>query len=275
MADYASAIGKIVELTNPPVVQAVGEDYVKEGYRRAVKPTAELVALLNEQDIESAKLKHEQSTLKAKLDFNAVKPFERITTLSSLREMLKAEVKRGAAAFPYFVNVVEYNTVMVCGSYEIDCSRKNLYTTVADNESFDFKSQPLEQAIITLQSRYVNSGDVGYIIELCSRVSKQAEVTSEDNGITQRVQATKGIAMKANETVRNRVKLSPFRTFMEVEQPESEYLLRLSEQRDEIYVSLIESDGGAWKLTAKANIAEYLKKNLSKLIEERKVIVLQ
>ena len=147
MADYANAIDKIVQLNNPPVVKADGEDYIKDGYNRAVKPTDKLIKLQNEHEIEGAKLA-----------FNAVKTFDKLTTLSSLCEMLKAEVNRGVAAFPYFVNVADYNAVAVYGSYEVNNSRKTLYVTVADNEDFDFKSQPLEQAIITLQSRYVNGG---------------------------------------------------------------------------------------------------------------------
>jgi hypothetical protein len=279
MADYAQAIDKIAELSRPAVVKADGEEYITSGYHRAVKPTEEYIALLNEQEIERMKLRHEQDLLALELKFNEQRPFTQISSLSSLCEMLKAEIEREPAALPYFVGVDEYNAINVYGSYEADFSRRHIYSAKADNKNFDFGTQPLEQAIITLQSRYENSGDIEYVIELCSRISKQAEVTTEDNGVTQRVQTNQGISLKKNENVRNRVLLSPFRTFMEVTQHASEHLLRLADGKsngaDTVMVSLIESDGGAWKLAAKANIAEYLKENLSELIDDGKVIVLQ
>ena len=274
-AGYETAIDKIVNLAKPPVVEADGEQYIINGYSRAVKPTEELTNLLNEQNVEKKKLEHEQDMLQTELDFNAVKAFGNISTLLSLCDMLKSEVESKAAAFPFFVSVNEYNGVNVYGSYEANFSRRHLYSASADNKHFEFGSQPLEKAIIMLQSLYEKNDDVDYVIELCSQISSDTSVKTEDNGLTQSVQVKKGIMLKVNETVRNRVKLKPFRTFMEIEQPESEFLLRLSEQRDEIYVSLIESDGGAWKLDAKNNIAEFLKENLADLISENKVIVLQ
>lgn len=55
-----------------------------------------------------------------------------------------------------------------------------------------------------------------------------------------------------------------------VEQPESNFLIRLF---DGAQVALFEADGGAWKLDARKNISEYLKNNLSELIEEGVVII--
>jgi|GEM_PF-981038 len=265
----------IIELARYPVVEVNGDKYIANGYRRSEYCSEEYNKNADEQAIEKAKLEHEKEMLQIELDFNSAQCFGKLSSLSGLCDIIKAEIDKGAAAKPYFVLVDNYGLVSVQGSYEVDFSRRMLYSAIADNKEFDFGVQPLEKAIITLQSRYVNGGDVDYIIELLARISKKAEVTTEDNGVTQKVMTNKGIALKSNETVRNRVKLSPFRTFMEIEQPESEYLLRLTERDSEILVSLIESDGGAWKLTAKKNIAEYLQENLTELIADGKVIVLQ
>jgi len=268
-------LDKILEIANDAVVEANGQDYILSGYKRAERLSDKFLALIDEHAIEKETLKHKQDLLKLELSFNEVQHFGKLSSLSGLCDIIKAEIEREAAAKPYFLIVENYATVGVYGSYEYNYSRKALYSAVADNKDFDFGRQPLEQAIISLQSRYVNGGDVEYIIGLLSRISKKAEVNSEDNGVTQRVQTNKGISLKDVETVRNRVKLSPFRTFMEIEQPESEYLLRLAESNSDIIVSLTESDGGAWKLTAKANIANYLRENLAELIADKKVIVLQ
>jgi len=270
-------LDKILEIANPAVVEANGEKYVLDGYTRAQRYSEEYITLVNSYAIERETKKHKQDLLKLELSFNEVQHFGKLSSLSGLCEIIKAEIERDAAAKPYFVIVENYSTISVYGSYEANFSRKALYSAVADNKDFNFGQQPLEQAIITLQSRYVNSGDVEYILDLLARTSKKSEVTSEDNGVTQKVQTNRGISLKNIEVIRNRVKLSPFRTFLEVNQPESEFLLRLADIQNstDILVSLIESDGGAWKLTAKANIANYLRENLAELIADKKVIVLQ
>ena len=69
----------------------------------------------------------------------------------------------------------------------------------------------------------------------------------------------KGVVLKDNKVVKPRVKLIPFSTFSEVKQPERELLLRLDGSGS---VALFEADGGAWKLEARKNIADYLKSEL-------------
>jgi hypothetical protein len=55
----------------------------------------------------------------------------------------------------------------------------------------------------------------------------------------------------------NPVKLSPFRTFIEVEQPESLFVLR---GRKGPQWALFEADGGLWKIKAIQNIKNWLEK---------------
>ena len=69
-----------------------------------------------------------------------------------------------------------------------------------------------------------------------------------------------------------RVMLRPFRTFLEVEQPESEFLLRVDPDEG---IGFFEADGGIWKLEAKKNIADYFLKNMGDLIDAGKVVVMQ
>ena len=53
------------------------------------------------------------------------------------------------------------------------------------------------------------------------------------------------------------VTLKPFRTFREIEQPESEFILRY-QNRNGIEAALFEGDGGCWKLDAILRIKEWL-----------------
>ena len=58
---------------------------------------------------------------------------------------------------------------------------------------------------------------------------------------------------------------------MEVEQPESEYLLRVDENGR---IGLFEADGGVWKLEAKRNVKEYLAVELDDLVKSGQVVVM-
>jgi hypothetical protein len=96
--------------------------------------------------------------------------------------------------------------------------------------------------------------------------------STNDNGVTQTVEARQGVALNAMVEIKPRVMLRPFRTFLEVEQPESEFLLRVDPDEG---IGFFEADGGIWKLEAKKNIADYFLKNMGDLIDAGKVVVMQ
>lgn len=60
--------------------------------------------------------------------------------------------------------------------------------------------------------------------------------------------------------VRPRIPLRPFHTFQEVEQLESEFLLRLDEEGN---IGLFKADGGMWKLTAQQTVKAFLEAKLA------------
>lgn len=76
--------------------------------------------------------------------------------------------------------------------------------------------------------------------------------------------------MTENVPIKPIVKLKPYRTFFEVEQPESEFLLRIG---DGGQVGLFEADGGMWKMTARYTIKSYLQEALKEEINDGIVIV--
>lgn len=72
--------------------------------------------------------------------------------------------------------------------------------------------------------------------------------------------------------VEPRVSLQPFRTFIEVEQPESEFLLRINERGE---IGFFPADGGVWKLEATRNVAGYFEEALEDLISAGAVVVIR
>ena len=103
-------------------------------------------------------------------------------------------------------------------------------------------------------------------------MSDENTVSTNDNGVTQTVEARQGVALNAVVDIKPRIQLQPFRTFLEVNQPESEFLLRVDSEKG---IGFFEADGGIWKLEAKRNIAQYFENNLYNLISAGKVVVMQ
>ena len=126
-----------------------------------------------------------------------------------------------------------------------------------------------EQASIALQTRFQDTPDRDYTLRLLSQISTGGKVTYNDNGIATSVVTQKGVALQGTETIRPLVKLKPYRTFQEVEQPEGLFLIRI----DERGISFIEADGGMWKLKARQTVKTYLETELSELIEDNRVTV--
>ena len=90
-----------------------------------------------------------------------------------------------------------------------------------------------------------------------SNVKTTVETGMADDGVSQTVQAKKGIASVENVVLPNPVTLRPYRTFVEVEQPASKFVFRARDD-DGMEFMLVEADGGAWRGEAMKNIKTFL-----------------
>ena len=173
---------------------------------------------------------------------------------------------------PVFIRVAGPRTVTVFSTLDDAMGRDDLYRAVCDAPEFKPGWMDQEQAIIALRSMFIpNEEGTGYLLDLISRVSKDDGVTSDDNGVSQTVTARTGVSLKQYEQVKQRIPLAPYRTFTEVEQPLSEFILRVD---NECRIGLIEADGGAWKMAAKQNIRLYFEEALAEEIGAGKVVVM-
>jgi hypothetical protein len=172
---------------------------------------------------------------------------------------------------PIFIRVENARNVSVFTTYDDTMTRDNLYAACCDVPEFKAGTRPHEQGIIELRSKFIENEGSLYLLDLLSSISKEQGVTSADNGVSQEVTARSGIALSQKVSVKSRVALRPYRTFLEVDQPESEFLLRLTDDGD---VSLYEADGGMWVMEAKNSISAYFQQQLSDLVEAGKVVVM-
>ena len=74
--------------------------------------------------------------------------------------------------------------------------------------------------------------------------------------------------------VPNPVKLRPYRTFAEIEQPQSSYVFRIQDGDHGPSFKLVEADGGLWKNAVMKKIKEYLEFELSEELEKHKITVI-
>lgn len=182
-----------------------------------------------------------------------------LSTLSGLVDIVKQERQK----FPekLVVHVVSPYKVNVYSSIRnSDRSRGTPYVCKWDGVDVDLdRKMDYESMMIMLKSRFVQTPEMLELVKLLGNITEQNSAQVSDDGFSQKVVVRKGIALKDNKTINPIIKLRPYRTFLEVEQPESEFLLRLSEGAQ---VALYEADGGAWKLEARKNIANYLRESL-------------
>ena len=192
-----------------------------------------------------------------------------VSGLDSIVKLIHKEINRVGDFV--FVRVSGPTSVWVSTTLQPDMSRNALYHAQADVPGFRQGYREREKAIIELRSLFMPGDGVAYLLDLLSKMSVEKGATTTDNGITQEVEVKKGIALKQKEEIKPRVALTPFRTFLEVEQPESEYLLRVDEEGR---IGLFEADGGVWELEAKENVKAYMEENLRDLVEAGKVVVM-
>ena len=130
------------------------------------------------------------------------------------------------------------------------------------SHKFD-RYMPVEEFVIYLQSMFIQDDTARQILKVVGNLTQGSETNVADDGITQRVTAKAGVARVAVVDLPNPVALCPYRTFLDIQQPASEFVLRIKADKDEgPRCALFEADGGAWRNTAVETIKGYLADNL-------------
>ena len=196
----------------------------------------------------------------------------KINTLSSLIELCSG--KFGTKSFEGFdiekhlVHVLNEEQVQVITAHSDHWKHREILIDceLPDVVGFTF-GQYLshENFIVGVLANFTPTDDREYILRIASSLTAEKVVMSDDDGISQGVGVRAGVTLKTQETLRNRVKLAPYRTFREVAQPTSEFVFRVKQSGDNQVptLALHEADGGAWKLEAVANIARMLSAGLT------------
>lgn len=196
----------------------------------------------------------------------------KMSTLTSLVDYVKGNIDTMAERM--IVQVKSPVEVCLFSQLDEDRNREYLVNVTAQVPGFNYeKFIDHETFCINVQSKFLNDPetDKDLILKFAGTVEQGSVAEYGDNGVTQKATVRTGIASKADAVVPNPVKLRPYRTFMEVEQPVSEFIFRMAEERG-ITCALFEADGGAWKNAAMQNIKNYLEFELADYKDQFTVI---
>ncbi len=168
----------------------------------------------------------------------------------------------------YLIHVVNQSTVKLVELFIEDRHRIRECLAIADctpiiGRGFRFgEFMSTEQFVINLQAQFVPSEARAQVLTIVGNIRHESVKTLVDDGITQQVTSSKGLRQGiGNVEIPNPVTLAPYRTFPELEQPFSEFILRLrpGQKEGELpQVALFEADGGFWKIDAIRGIRDYL-----------------
>lgn len=193
----------------------------------------------------------------------------RLNNLAGLVDYLKANFDKQP---PVLIQVASPTEVNVMSTFNRDFNRNNLIKSTALLPSIAFERfHDVESFNILLQSCFVPNDDREALLKVVGNIKEENVQTVGDDGISQQVTAKVGIATMAPVVVPNPVFLKPFRTFVEVPQPESAFVFRMQNGPK---AALFEADGGAWKLQAIAEIKKYLGSELDDEIESGQVVII-
>lgn len=200
----------------------------------------------------------EAGELRASLDCPNTLPLH---SLDALVKLVRTEASR--AESPLYITIPDHLTVRCFGQPQPDARyfRQFYYEAHAtDVPGWGEKVQlGFEEAQIAMRTRFQETADTVYALKLLSDICCGAKVVYNDNGIATTVTTQKGVALQSNEQIRPIITLKPYRTFQEVEQPESIFLIRVNERG----ITFTEADGGMWKLKARQTVKAFLEEQLA------------
>lgn len=177
----------------------------------------------------------------------------KVQTLAGFADLVMANLENADFTGDCLIHVEDFATVTLKTRTSDDYGRR---LVLVEAEPVPFKSfafgqwHDQEAFAIAVASLFADGGDKDYVLKAASTLTNDAASTSEDDGFSQRVTVKAGLRTKENVVLKPRVDLAPFRTFPELQQPVSQFVLRARITEQGPTLMLVEADGGRWKVEA-------------------------
>jgi len=229
----SDAINKIVELAKPIEFTVDGRQYSSKALRPITEPVPDKLV---------------------------------ISTLTGLKDYYDRNPD-GLDLSTLIFRISSHDKVSLLGPLFGSFERRKVYLEAQFiSEDFPYGSfiDP-ESFIIKLQAIFQQDDTTAKLLAIVGNIKDEKVMNVGDDGITQQVVARAGIAKVENVNLPNPITLTPYRTFLEADQPLSQFVFRMRSGAAEKSVScaLFEADGGRWKLDAIQNIKKWLHLNVS------------
>lgn len=233
----SDAIDKIVELSKPIEFTIDDRQYSSKALRPINEPVPEMLVV---------------STLTGLKDYYESNPDGLDRSLLIFRVISQDKVQLCGPIFGQFEQRKDFIEARFIGD-------EYPYGSFLDPESF----------IIKLQAMFQQDDTTAKLLSIVGNIKDEKVAMVGDDGITQQVTARVGIARVENVNLPNPITLTPYRTFLDADQPLSQFVFRMRSGAAEkpATCALFEADGGRWKLEAIHNIKKWLQENITGAIQ--------
>lgn len=186
-----------------------------------------------------------------------------VTTLKGFLDLLAARVEKFIPEAA-IIHIVDHATVELKSTTSDKWGRRQVFVAAEPPEVKGFTFDQYydhESLTLALHINFVPNQDIAYLLRVASTI--ETVRTSEESGAAQTVALRTGPTQMEVIELKPRLSLAPFRTFRDVEQPTSDFFLRVKQEGKSPTLALFEADGGKWKIDAIANIRAYLAAGLA------------
>lgn len=242
-----------------------------------IKAALQYIAELKENSMEPKVLEIEGKTYcdKSLREYHnfAVADAMNVNTLTAIVDYIKGKPEELRDSM--ILHVISPTTVVLKSGLIDERVREFLIKANATVNEFVFdKYYDQERFIIELQANFLETEDLNKIKMVSGNIQAGTTANYDDDGTSQKTTISSGIANKTDVIVPNPVKLRPYRTFLEIEQPESSYVFRIKDSERGPAFKLVEADGGLWKNATMKRIKEYLEFELSEELVKHNITVI-
>ena len=126
-----------------------------------------------------------------------------VSGLDGVCKLIRTELEKVGTTI--MVQAKSYKSVEVMTTYLPDFSRNILYRAEADAPGIYTGFRSREVALIELRSLFIPNEGTAYLLDLLGRMTDEKSVSTNDNGVTQTVEARQGVALNALVEVKPRV----------------------------------------------------------------------
>lgn len=202
-----------------------------------------------------------------------------VNTLSGFMDYVASNEGHAAECTddPVYIQIVSPTEVRMVSVLNADNKRSTYIkaTAVLPEQHFGHVLDQ-ERFLIWLRTSFVDTENRQDMIQFCGCVTGNDVVNLDDDGISQKVSVSTFVGTKDAIAPTDPL-LCPYRTFVDIEQPESQFVFRSQKLDLGVGFVLYEAYGGAWKTVAMDTIRKYILKYMEEhqeAFEHREVIVI-